>query len=123
MFNSEYARSRAPQLVNRVGINLAGPTLLAHGTPDQLAALAATDHDRRGDLVPALQRTGSGFGPGWAFRQGRLLPVQSVTGGWLVSGQKVWTSYAQFATLGTVPGPKRSRVRRAPGGSPSSRWT
>ena len=31
IFNMEYARSRALQPVNRVGINLAGPTLLAHG--------------------------------------------------------------------------------------------
>src|SRR5579884_3846511 len=30
IFNMEYARSKAPQPVNRVGINLAGPTLLAH---------------------------------------------------------------------------------------------
>src|SRR5215210_6472407 len=32
LFNSEYARARAVQPVNRVGINLAGPTLLAWGT-------------------------------------------------------------------------------------------
>ena len=29
----ELARARAPELVGRIGINLVGPTLLAHGTP------------------------------------------------------------------------------------------
>src|SRR5207244_12024347 len=33
----ELARGRAPELVGRIGVNLAGPTLLAHGTPDQKA--------------------------------------------------------------------------------------
>ncbi|HXY27367.1 MAG TPA: acyl-CoA dehydrogenase family protein, partial [Acidimicrobiales bacterium] len=31
----ELARARAPELVGRIGINLVGPTLLAHGTPVQ----------------------------------------------------------------------------------------
>ena len=35
LYQTEYARSQAPQPVNRVGINLVGPTLLAHGTEDQ----------------------------------------------------------------------------------------
>ena len=35
LYQSEYARAQAPQPVNRVGINLVGPTLLAHGTEDQ----------------------------------------------------------------------------------------
>ena len=33
----ELARGRAPELVGRIGVNLVGPTLLAHGTPEQQA--------------------------------------------------------------------------------------
>ena len=33
----ELARARAPEMVGRIGLNLAGPTLLAHGTPAQKA--------------------------------------------------------------------------------------
>ena len=33
----ELARARAPELVGRIGINLVGPTLLAHGTEEQKA--------------------------------------------------------------------------------------
>src|SRR5438105_15262824 len=33
----ELARARAPELVGRIGVNLAGPTLLAHGALEQKA--------------------------------------------------------------------------------------
>ena len=33
----ELARARAPELVGRIGVNLAGPTLLAHGSSEQKA--------------------------------------------------------------------------------------
>ena len=33
----ELARARAPELVGRIGVNLVGPTLLAHGTTEQKA--------------------------------------------------------------------------------------
>src|SRR5437899_3298388 len=32
ILNEELARARAPQLINRVGINNTGPTLILHGT-------------------------------------------------------------------------------------------
>jgi len=95
IFNSEYARSGAPQLVNRVGINLAGPTLLAHGTPEQCARwLPAITHAE--DIWCQLfSEPGAG-----SDLTGLTTRADRVDGGWLVSGQKVWTSYAQFARFG-----------------------
>ncbi len=95
LYQSEYARSGAPQPVNRVGINLVGPTLLAHGSEEQRqrwmpAILSAeelwcqlfSEPDAGSDLA-SLRTT--------AVR---------ARGGYEVTGRKVWTSYAQFADWG-----------------------
>jgi alkylation response protein AidB-like acyl-CoA dehydrogenase len=95
LFQTEYARSQAPQPVNRVGINLVGPTLLAHGTEDQ----------RLRYLPPILSAeeiwcqlfSEPDAGSDLASLATRAVPVD---GGYLVTGRKVWTSYAQFATWG-----------------------
>jgi alkylation response protein AidB-like acyl-CoA dehydrogenase len=91
----ELARARAPELLGRIGINLAGPTLLAHGTPAQRQRwlgriLSAEDHWCQLFSEP-------GAGSDLAAVSTRAEPVE---GGWSLNGQKVWTSYAQFAHWG-----------------------
>jgi alkylation response protein AidB-like acyl-CoA dehydrogenase len=91
----ELARARAPELLGRIGINLAGPTLLAHGTPQQKERwlhriLTAEDHWCQLFSEP-------GAGSDLASLSTRAARVE---GGWVLNGQKVWTSYAQFAHWG-----------------------
>ena len=95
IFNSEYARSGAAQLVNRVGINLAGPTLLAHGTPAQCTRWLPAITTAEDIWCQLFSEPGAG-----SDLSGLTTRAERVDGGWQVSGQKVWTSYAQFARYG-----------------------
>jgi alkylation response protein AidB-like acyl-CoA dehydrogenase len=91
----ELARARAPELVGRIGVNLVGPTLLAHGTEDQ--RLTYLPHILSAENLWCQLFSEPDAGSDLASLTTKAVPVE---GGCLVTGRKVWTSYAQFADWG-----------------------
>ncbi len=100
LFNMEYARAGAPQPVNRVGINLVGPTLLAHGSPEQKQQWLSSILDASEIWCQLFSEPDAGSD--LASLSTRAVPTTRADGsaGWLLSGQKVWTSYATYARWG-----------------------
>ena len=93
----ELGRAEAPEVINFVGIDVIAPALLAYAGEDQLAGwlppMASAEQiwcqlfsepDAGSDLASLRTR------------------AERTTTGWTINGQKVWSTWAQFAVWGLL---------------------
>ncbi|MEY9937054.1 acyl-CoA dehydrogenase family protein [Streptacidiphilus sp. MAP5-3] len=92
VLEEEYYAAGAPGRVSQNGINLLAPTLFDHGTAEQ-----------RARVLPAMASGQTIWAQAWSEPESGsdLASLRSVAertdGGWLLSGQKTWSSRAAFA--------------------------
>ncbi|ABP55061.1 acyl-CoA dehydrogenase domain protein [Salinispora tropica CNB-440] len=92
VFEEEYHRARAPMRINQNGLFLLAPTLFTHGTAEQRARLLP--RMARADDVWAQAWSEPGAGSDLAGIRSRAARTD---GGWLLSGQKTWSTRAAHA--------------------------
>jgi alkylation response protein AidB-like acyl-CoA dehydrogenase len=92
IFLEESARAEAPQHIGVIGLGMAGPTIIAFGTEEQKARYLPK-------ILSAEEIWCQGFsepGAGSDLASVRTTAVSN-GGGFLVNGQKVWSSFAHLA--------------------------
>ncbi|KMO95333.1 acyl-CoA dehydrogenase family protein [Streptomyces roseus] len=92
VFEEEYWAAGAPGRVAQNGISLLAPTLFDHGTPEQRARVLPPMAS--GEVIWAQAWSEPEAGSDLASLRSRAVRTG---GGWLLSGQKTWSSRAAFA--------------------------
>jgi alkylation response protein AidB-like acyl-CoA dehydrogenase len=92
IFSEEMVRAKAPQTANVLGLVMGGPVVINHGTDEQKERYLRP-------ILSAEEIWCQGFSEpesGSDLASLKTKAVQS-NGDWLVTGQKVWTTYAHHA--------------------------
>ncbi|MCX4980279.1 acyl-CoA dehydrogenase family protein [Streptomyces sp. NBC_00572] len=92
VFEEEYWASGAPGRVSQNGVQLLAPTLIDHGTEEQRARILPSM--ATGETIWAQAWSEPEAGSDLASLTSRAVRTD---GGWLLSGQKTWSSRAAFA--------------------------
>ncbi|MFI9741038.1 acyl-CoA dehydrogenase family protein [Streptomyces sp. NPDC052494] len=92
IFEEEYYAAGAPGRVSQNGINLLAPTLFEHGTDEQRARILPSMAS--GEVIWAQAWSEPESGSDLASLRSTAVRTE---GGWLLNGQKTWSSRAAFA--------------------------
>ena len=95
--NQEIGAAGVPGILDVIGVGMLGPTIIAHGTDEQKSQyLGAMLH---GDEVWCQLFSEPAAGSDLAGIQSR---AKADNGGFVLNGQKVWTTNAQFSSYGLL---------------------
>ncbi|WP_431029334.1 acyl-CoA dehydrogenase family protein [Lysinibacillus sp. LZ02] len=92
IYQEELARMKAPPVLNFMGINMVGPTLMQMGSPTQKERYI--DKILSGEEIWCQGFSEPNAGSDLAGIQTRAVERD---GKWYITGQKVWTTYAHMA--------------------------